>query len=127
MRDEFLRVCLWVYVITSIVFFLSMGYAYFVNARRGADDPQKRDYHPLAFTLLPFWPLELSVLLVLFVLRALLYGVFLVLFTLALIFIRRPFLLMWLAKVAMYIGDRMLRLNTWIVRLFIPPPVPQPA
>ncbi|MEW6287461.1 MAG: hypothetical protein AB1509_14655 [Chloroflexota bacterium] len=127
MRDEFLRVCLWVYLITSLILFLSMGYAYYVNARKPAGDPQKRDYHPLAFTLLPFWPLELSVVLVLFVLRALLYGVFLVLFTLALIFIRKPFLLMWLAKAAQYIGDRMLRLNTWIVRLFIPPPVPQPV
>lgn len=122
-----MRVCLWVYLITSLILFLSMGYAYYVNARKPAGDPQKRDYHPLAFTLLPFWPLELSVVLVLFVLRALLYGVFLVLFTLALIFIRKPFLLMWLAKAAQYIGDRMLRLNTWIVRLFIPPPVPQPV
>ncbi|GAB4453528.1 MAG: hypothetical protein OHK0041_17460 [Anaerolineales bacterium] len=127
MRDEFLRVCLWVYVVTSLIFFLSMGYAYYVNARKTANDPQKRDYHPLAFLLLPFWPLELLALLVLFVLRALAYGVFLVLFTLALVFVRKPFVLMWLARAAKYIGDRLLRANTRIVRLFLPLPAPQAA
>lgn len=127
MRDEFVRVCLWVYVITSLILFLSMGYAYYVNARKPAGDPQKRDYHPLAFSLLPFWPLELVILLILFVLRALVYGVFLVLFTLALIFIRKPFLLLLLAKAAKYIGDRLLRLNTQIVRWFLPLPTPQTA
>jgi hypothetical protein len=104
-----------------------MGYAYFVNARKPADDPQKRDYHPLAFLLLPIWPLELLILLILFVLRALVYGVFLILLTLALIFFRKPFVLRWLAKAAQYIGDRLLRVNMRIVRLFLPPAAPQPA
>lgn len=127
MRDEFLRVCLWVYLVTSAILFLSMGYAYSVNARIAAGDPQKQDYHPLAFALLPLWPLELAAVLALFVLRALTYGVFLALFTLALIFIRKPFVLMLLAKAAKYIGDRMLKLNMWIVRQFIPLRAPQPA
>lgn len=127
MRDEFLRVCLWVYVITSLILFLSMGYAYYVNARKPPNDPQKREYHPLAFSLLPFWPLGLVISFILFVLRALVYGVFLVLFTLVLIFIRKPFLLLLLAKAAKYIGDRVLRMNTWVVRQFLPLPVRQPA
>jgi len=127
MRDEFLRVCSSIYLVTSLIFGLSMGYAYFLNARKPLNDPQKRNYHPLAFSLLPFWPLELLALLILFILRALAYGVFLIALTLALIFVRKPFLFLLLAKAAKYIGDRLLRLNTWIIKRILPQPVPQLA
>jgi hypothetical protein len=127
MRNEFLQVCLWVYLTISLVLVLSTGYVYSVNARRRADDPQKQDYHPLAFVLLPLWPLAFLGLVGSFVLRAVAYGLFLVLFTLTLIFIRQPFLLRLLLRAAQYLGDRALRLNTWILRQVFILPLPQPT
>lgn len=97
-----------------------MGYAYYVNARLSADNPQQQNYHPLAFALFPIWPLGFLVLIILFVLRAVLYGLFLVAFTLLLIFVRQPFLLRLLLRAAKYVGNRMLRLNTWLIRQLLP-------
>ncbi len=127
MRDEFLRVCVWLYLGTSLILGVSMGYAYYVNARLSANDPQKQNYHPLAFALLPIWPLELLAFIVLFILRAVLYGLFLVAFTLMLIFVRQPFLLRLLLRAAKYVGDRMLRLNTWFIYQLFPSLQPRPA
>jgi hypothetical protein len=100
-------------------------YAYRVNARRSANDPLKRDHHPLAVVLFPIWPVWIAVMISLFILRALAYGVFLILFTVALIVIRKPFIFIWLEKVALNVGNKLLRANMLIVRLFFPKPVPQ--
>lgn len=127
MLYAFLRICLWSYASISLILFAFMGYAYRVNAKRTPDDPQKRDYHPLAVFLFPLWPLELAVSLCLFTLRAFTYGVFLVLFTIALIVIRKPFLLIWLEKAANRIGNKLLRANMLILRLFIPQPASRTA
>ena len=71
------------------------GYAYLVDARRPADDPQKRNYHPVAIV---FAPLTLPIFVVLsisiFMLRVLLYGVVLILLPILLITARKPFLLL---------------------------------
>ena len=123
---SFLRVCFfWFYIPISLVLFAFMGYAYRVNARRAADDPQKRDYHPLATLLFPTWPIWILVLFSLFILRALAYGVFLVLFTVALVVIRKPFLFVWLEKAATVIGNKLMRANMLIIRLFLPQPTNQ--
>ena len=93
------------------------GYAYLVNARRPADDPKKKDYPLGAIFLAPFtWPLLLIAYMSLFVIKALLYGVFLILFTIALVVIRKPFLLIWLQKVATRIGDKLLEANTFLIQ-----------
>ncbi len=109
------------YVLLSLILWAMAGYAYRVNAKRAADDPEKREYHPGGVTLAPIiWPLLLFVWVLLFVIRALLYGVFLVLFTIALAVIRKPFLLIWLDKIAKKIGGMLLKANSFLVRLLFP-------
>ena len=125
MLYSFLKICLWLYIPVSLVLFAFMGYAYRVNARRAANDPQKRDYHPAAVFFFPIWPLWIAVLISLFILRALAYGVFLILFTFALIVIRKPFIFIWLEKVALNVGNKLLRANMLIFRLFFPRPATQ--
>lgn len=127
MLSAFLRSCLWSYASISLILFVFMGYAYRVDAGRAADDPQRREYHPLVVFLFPIWPLWIGISLSLFTLRAITYGVFLVLFTVALIVVRKPFIVVWLEKAAMYIGNRLLRMNTLVVRLIFPHPTNQPA
>lgn len=125
MLYAFLKLCLWVYLAGSLVLSAFTGYAYRVNSRREAGDPQKRDYHPLAIVLLPFWPVLALTSLSLFVLRAAAYGIFLVLFTFALVVVRKPFLLAWLEKTARSVGNKLLKANMLIVRLFLPRPANQ--
>ena len=97
---------------------LCMGYAYRVNARREADDPKRRDYYPGAILLALFtWPLLIFASISLFILRAVVYGIFLVLFSITLVAIRKPFLLIWLNKIFNWIGDKLLTANTFIIKL----------
>lgn len=93
------------------------SYAYLINARRPNDDPQKRDFHPAAIFLAPItWPLFLLAFVTIFVLRALVYGIFLILFTIALVAIRQSFLLIWLQRMALFIGNKLLEANTFLIR-----------
>jgi hypothetical protein len=105
------------YILLSLILWAFAGYAHRINADRSADDPEKRDYHPAAVFLAPItWPLFLFGWLSLFVIRAFLYGVFLFLFTIALVVIRKPFLLIWLEKVARKVGGMLLKANTFLIR-----------
>jgi uncharacterized membrane protein len=101
---------------------LCATYAYQVNTKRAADDPQKKNYHPLAIL---FAPITLPLLIIfsafIFILRVITYGVFLVFFIFALMFIRQPFILKWLRKTAMGIGDRLMQANTLLIRIFLRP------
>ncbi len=102
-----------------LIYFVCAGYAYRVNARRPKDDPQKRDFHFGAVLLAPFtFPLFIAASITLFLLRVLVYGVFLILFTIALVAIRKPFLLVWLDKIATQIGNKLLAGNTALIRIF---------
>jgi hypothetical protein len=93
------------------------GYAYLVNARRTADDPKKKDYPFGAIFLAPFtWPLFILGSISIFVIKAVSYAIFLILFTIALVAVRKPFLLIWLDKVATWVGERLLDANTFLVR-----------
>jgi hypothetical protein len=112
---------------------LAIGYtAYRVNSERPASDPKKRNYHPFAILLAPFIFLFFAPLaLVLFVLAALLYAVFILFFTLMLIAIRKPFLFVWWRRFSSYVGEPLLRVGTYLltlpIRLIIPRAVQQPA
>ncbi|HET6824016.1 MAG TPA: hypothetical protein VFH34_15300 [Anaerolineales bacterium] len=44
-----------------------------------------------------------------------------IIFTFALIFVRKPFILEWLKKLAVTIGDKLLEANTLLIRLFLGP------
>jgi hypothetical protein len=98
-------------------------YAYAVNSQRSDDDPQKRSFKFVALLAVPFtWPLFLLAFASLFLIRALAYGFFLILFTISLILIPRkssePTLL---EKVAASIGERLLEANALLLRLFLRP------
>ena len=101
-----------------LLIFACAGYAYRINAKRPDDDPKKKDFHPGAFFLAPFtWPFFPLAFIFIFVLRILAYGLFLILFTIALIAIRKPFLFIWLVSIATYIGNKLLEANTFLIRI----------
>ena len=105
-----------------LFFFACAGYAYRVNAKRPAGDPKKRNFHPAAIFLAPItWPLFALGWLFMLILKALLYGVFLLLFTIGLVVIRKPFFFIWLEKIATKVGTMLLEANTLLIRLFLPP------
>jgi hypothetical protein len=97
--------------------------AYYVNARRSDDDPGKRNYHPLAVFFAPItFPLIIFLSISFFILRILTYGVFLALFILALIFMpTRSAAHMGLRRTTTSIADRLLEINTFLVRFFLKP------
>jgi len=96
--------------------------AYRVNSKRPDDDPKKKNYHPLAILFAPITFPILAVLSVsFFLLRVLTYGIFMVLFIFALVFIREPFIVQAVQKIATGIGDRLLEANTLLVRFFLSP------
>lgn len=97
-------------------------YAYYVDSKRPDDDPKKKNYHPLAILLSPITlPLLIILSVFLYMLKVVTYFVFMVLFIIALIFIRKPFLLEWLKKNALFIGDKLMEANTFLIRIFLPP------
>jgi cbb3-type cytochrome oxidase subunit 3 len=120
MLTSFAYNCFIGYIPITLVFLLCTGYVYRVNSKRAADDPEKKDYAAAAIPMVLAWPIYLLVAVFLFVLKALLYGVFLVLFTVALIAIRKPFLFVWLEKIATKIGTIFLKVNTFLLRTLFP-------
>jgi hypothetical protein len=94
------------------------GYAYRANARLADDNPKKRNYSILSIFLAPFtWPIFLLIYVFLLVLRVLVYGLFLILFAMALIMIRKPFLLKWLGGILNGIGNKLLWANTLLIKI----------
>jgi len=106
------------FIVLSLIFWAFAGYAYRVNAKRPDDDPKKRGFHPGAIFLAPItWPLFLFGSISIFVIKALVYGVFLILFTIALLAFRKPFLFVWLDRIATYIGNKLLEANTFLIKI----------
>ena len=102
----------------SLIFWAFAGYAYRVNAKRPADDPKKRDFHPGAIVLAPVtWPMLLFGSISLLIIKALVYGAFLILFTAALLAFRKSFLLIWLDKTATWVGDKLLEANSFLIKI----------
>jgi ABC-type multidrug transport system permease subunit len=105
-------------LVLLLIIFVCAGYTYAVNLRRGADDPKKREYHPLAIIAAPFTVLLfLSLGILVFVLRALLFAGFLVIFAILLIGLRKPFLFVLWDRFATKIGDPLLKVNTRLIRM----------
>lgn len=112
--DSTCKCTLWL----MLLIFACAGYAYRINAKRTDDDPKKKDFHPGAIFLAPFtWPFFLFAFIFIFVLRALVYGLFLILFTIALVAIRKSFLFIWLESIATHIGNKLLEANTLLIRI----------
>ena len=103
------------------------GYAYRVNARLARDDPKKRDFHIGAVFLAPItWILFLLVSITIFILRVVFYILFLILFTIAVLAFRRPFLFVWLDKIATKIGNKLLEANTFLIKVAFGKPIKNP-
>ena len=106
------------FLLFTLILYACVGSAYRLNAKRVADDPKKLEI-PLGVVL--FAPLTRPLLLIgvisLFIIKALLYSVFLVLFTVALLVIRKPFLITWLKETAAWIGDRLLQANIFLIKI----------
>jgi hypothetical protein len=113
----------WNGVIVLVAILMSCAlYAHYIDSKRPADDPKKKHHHPLAVLLAPVtFPILLVLSISLFILKVLVYGIFAVLFIFALIFIRKPFLLEWLRKIAIGIGDRLMEANSLLIRIFLRP------
>ena len=110
-------------VLLSLIIFLCTGYVYRVNAGRADDDPAKKDYPLISVLLSPIsWPLFIFGSALLFIIKALTYGVFLVIFTVVMIFFRKPILFKWLDKIANKLGTMFLKANTFLIRAFFPKP-----
>jgi hypothetical protein len=94
------------------------GYAYRVNAQRAVDDPKKHDYHIGAIFLAPItWILFLLASVTIFILRVVFYVLLLILFTISVIAFRKPFLFVWLDKIATKVGNKLLEANTFLIKV----------
>lgn len=110
-------------IIVILIYFLLQwvvsAYTYSVNLRRTTDDPKKGEYHLWAIVLAP---LTLFILIgggvLLFLATALFYASVFILFPILLIAIRKPFLLVWLHKLATGIGDPLLKANSSLIKAF---------
>lgn len=118
--DEICNGVLVIFLFVSIC----VVYAYIVNLYRKPDDPKKRDYDPMAILIwplslaicIPIWTAAIIVFTLRFILYALWFGCFLIIFTFALITQRKPILLTWLEKLFTKIGDPLLEIGTYLVR-----------
>ena len=114
--------CVGIFVI-SILAVLCAVHAYSINSQRSEDDPEKKIY-PLGALLFTFftWPFFLIAFLSLLMLRALFYGLFLILFIASLFILQPPFAEpTWLERMAARIGDKLLNANTLLIKLFFRP------
>lgn len=108
------------FLVVTLLTVLCTTYAYYANAKRLDGDPTKKNYHPLAILLSPISiPLLMLTSIFLFLLRVVTYGILIILFPFALFVIRKPFLLEWLKKKAMAIGELLLEVNSLLIRIFL--------
>lgn len=121
--------CLYgILIFTAIIMACAM-YASYKNSQRMANDPEKKDFHRAAIFLVPFtWPLFLTAFLlllvlrvILFVLKAVAFGIFLVLFPFMLFGLRVLVILTWIDKILTSIGNQLMEANTFLIRLFLRP------
>ena len=97
-------------------------YAYHVDSRRPDDDPKKKNYHPLAILLAPItFPLVIIFSVSIFILRVVTYGVFMILFIFALIFIHQSSVLTMIRNDANFIGNRLMDVNTFLIKILLRP------
>ena len=106
------------YLILACLLTLCMVYAYDVNARRKKDDPEKRNFHLSATLLISWlWPVFILASIVIVILRALVYILFLGLTLFLMLVVRKPFLFVWLDKIATKIGNQLLEINNYLIKL----------
>lgn len=116
---NYFSVCIWGILLISILAWLVSGYAYFINRRNSRGNPGGREFDLLAVFLAPVtWPLFLFVGMVFTIIKAVFFGVFLVLFSILMVVIRKPFFWPWIEPVISHVGRELLKANTFLIRLF---------
>jgi hypothetical protein len=114
-------ICIGIFIIFLIIW-LAAGYTYIVNRNRSADDPKKEAYHPSAILVAPFTlPFFAAAALVVFVFRALLFALFLAVFTVLLVAFRKPFIFKLWDRFATAVGDPLLKANTALIGMAFRP------
>ncbi len=122
MYSVFEILCCSIFLLYPLTVWGIAGYAYRVNAQRAADDPQKKDFHPAAVFLSPITlPFFAIAAISLFILKAILYGIFLLSFTILLVFYRETPRPTWSEKLFLKIGNILLEANTRLIKLFLSP------
>ncbi|HEX6269116.1 MAG TPA: hypothetical protein VFZ43_02680 [Anaerolineales bacterium] len=105
-------------ILLSVLFWAISGYAYRVNAKRPDDDPTRKDFHPSAVIFAPVtWPVFIAGFISIFLIKALVYGVFLILFTIALFAFQDSVIPDWLDNILTSIGNRLLKANTLLIKI----------
>ena len=114
--------CLTGCIVISLIVWLFAGYTYLLDQRYAHDDPERRDFKLGAVFLAPItWPFLTVAWLMLGFIKAMLFGLLLVLFPLialmATLFRRPPF---WrkIESIVIRIGRALLRANTRLLSLF---------
>jgi hypothetical protein len=111
------KFCMGSCTLIFVCIILSAFYAYSVNARRAADDPEKKEFSPYSLWLTPIIiPLLIFADIFSLILSSLAFGFFLVLFPFALLLFRKPFLIKWILKQAQRVGNKLLKINTELLR-----------
>jgi len=123
--NTLLKSCLIGYLLFSLILWAFSGFAYRVNAQREVNDPMKKDFHPATIFMIPLWPFYPLLSISLYMLGIVFLAVFLVLFTIGLVFIREPIIIKWLKKVALKIGNKFLQVNTLLIKTFFPQTSPK--
>jgi hypothetical protein len=104
------------------------AFAQLHHKRLPKEDEERKTYHPYAWIAvpfaLPFWGL---VAILSAILYAILAGFLLLVFILALVVLRKPFLFKWLKETALKVGEPLLKLNTWLLNLIWPMPAERQA
>lgn len=102
-----------------LMIILCTFYAYRVNEKKAPGDPEKRDFSPNAIWLAPFTlPVLIAFNVISLILSSLMFGIFLILFPFALLLFRKPFLIQWISKQALKVGNLLLKINTKLLRPF---------
>ncbi len=109
-------------ILPIVVFTIACaGYAHHVDARRADDDPEKKNYPLLAIAFAPITiPLFAIISIITFLLTAVIFGIAPILFVAALILVREPIIFRWLGKKVLPFGNKLLELNTALIRLWSP-------
>jgi hypothetical protein len=104
------------------------AFTHFYNEGLPAGHEEKKTYHPYAWVSAPFTlPLWALVAILSAILYTVFFGLLLAVFALALVAIRKPFLIKWLKETALKVGGFFLKINTRLLRWAWPLPAPASA
>lgn len=106
---DYANYCLLGFILLSLPGVVLAGFAYLANTKRASDDPAKKDFSLRAvFFALFRWPLFLLSSITLPIVKGLAYGVFLIMFSIALLAFRPSDFLNRLKNALVQVGDKLL-------------------